>query len=252
MLVLLGALRQETVSIEKCLTDRSYSYLEKFAVCRGKYNSKNVLLVLTGIGREMAEKATNLVLKSYPVKLLVSLGFAGALNPELLGGDIILCSSMHCAASNDSMEAHRKYSSAIDIVSGMCRALDNEGINFHRGDIVSVTQPVQAVGERATLRKIFNAEIVDMETYWIAAIAAYQQVPLIAVRAVSDTVNDSFPPIEQIVDIEGKLLPKKAVLHFLSHPWHLSLLPGLYRNSTKAAKNLSEVIKRLITIYEPG
>jgi adenosylhomocysteine nucleosidase len=250
MLVILAALKQEIAAIEKSLRGKKYSNQEQFSLCYGEYNGKEVMLVITGMGRERAERAAQMVLQSNRVKLLVSLGFAGALNPELAGGDIILCSGIYCQNGNGNKMASHIPGTDNGIHNLLCRALESEPVNFRTGEIVSVMQPMQTAEERAALRQEFNAEIVDMESYWIASIAAQRQVPFLALRAVSDTVDDSFPPIEQIVDIEGNLLPGKAALHFLSHPWHLIMLSGLYRNSVKAAKNLNEVIKRLVTIYE--
>jgi adenosylhomocysteine nucleosidase len=250
MLVILAALKQEIASLARSLSEKKYSNLERFSVCKGKYNDKNVLLVITGMGRERAERATKMVLKSNQLTLLVSLGFAGALNPELAAGDIILCSGVHYGDGNDNNMTYYIHSSDKEMYTLLCRTLESESVNFRTGEVVSVLQPIQTAEERAELRDQFNAEIVDMESYWIASIAAQRQVPFLALRAVSDTVDDIFPPIEQIVDIEGNLLPRKAALHFLSHPWHLTMLFGLYRNSVKAGKNLNEVIKRLVTIYE--
>jgi adenosylhomocysteine nucleosidase len=250
MLVILAALRQEIASMEKSLSRRNYSNQEQFSVCHGEYNGKNVMLVITGMGRERAERATQMVLQSNPLTLLVSLGFAGALNPGLAAGDIILCSGIHCRDGNGNKTVSYIRSSDNGIHALLSRRLESESISFHTGEVVSVMQPMQNAEDRAALRQEFNAEIVDMESYWIASIAAQRKVPFLALRAVSDTVDDSFPPIERIVDIEGNLLPRKAALHFLSHPWHLAMLSGLYRNSVKAGKNLNEVIKRLVTIYE--
>jgi adenosylhomocysteine nucleosidase len=248
MLVILAALKQEIAAIEKSLRGRKYGNQEQFPLCRGEYNGKEVMLVITGMGRERAEMAAQMVLQSNQVKLLVSLGFAGALNPGLAGGDIILCSGIHCQDGNKT--ASPIPGSDNGIYRLLCRALESESMNFRTGEVVSVMQPMQTAEERAVLRNKCNAEIVDMESYWIASIAAQRQVPFLALRAVSDTMEDSFPPIEQIVDIEGNLLPGKAAVHFISHPWHLTMLYGLYRNSVKAGKNLNEVIKRLVTIYE--
>jgi adenosylhomocysteine nucleosidase len=250
MLVIMAALKQEIAAMEKSLCGRKYSNQEQIPLCHGEYNGKEVMLVLTGMGRKRAERATHIVLQSNRVKLLVSLGFAGALNPDLAGGDIILCSGIHCQDGNGNKTASHINGLDNGIHTMLCRALESDSINFRTGEIVSVMQPMQTAEERAVLRDEFNAEIVDMESYWIASIAAQRQVPFLALRAVSDTVDDSFPPIEQIVDIEGNLLPGKAALYFLSHPWHLTMLFGLYRNSIRAAKNLNEVIKRLVTVYE--
>lgn len=236
--------------MEKSLCGGKYSNQEQFSVCHGEYNGKEVMLVITGMGRERAERATKMVLQSNRVKLMVSLGFAGALDPGLAAGDIILCSGIHCQNGNGNKMAPHIHGSDNGIHTLLCRALESDSVNFRTGEVISVTQPMHTVEERAALRDEFNAEIVDMESYWIAAIAAQRQVPFLALRAVSDTVNDSLPPIEQIVDIEGNLLPGKAALHFLSHPWQLTMLSGLHRNSVKAGKNLNEVINRLVNIYD--
>jgi adenosylhomocysteine nucleosidase len=247
MLVILGALRLEIAGIENCLTDRRYSTLEQYSICKGKYNGKNVLLVLTGVGREKAEKAAHLVLKSYPVKLLVSLGFGGALHPDLVGGDIVLCSNIHCGSGE---EARQKHVSHADIHSDLGRALTGGSVNFRSGDLVTVIKPAMNRQEKQELQRNFNADVVDMESYWIAAVAAEWQVPFLSVRTISDTLEDELLPMGRFIDIEGNIHISRAILYFLSHPGHLSLVIRLYRNFRKAAKKLNEVINRLVAIYE--
>lgn len=93
----------------------------------------------------------------------------------------------------------------------------------------------------------FQAHIIDMESYWIARIASARQIPFIAIRSISDTIQHSVQPFDQILASDGSLLWEKAVLTFLSHPQYLINVYTLYRNTRPAKRNLAAFIGYMVT-----
>jgi hypothetical protein len=109
-----------------------------------------------------------------------------------------------------------------------------------------VAQAASTPEAKSALSKAFQADVVDMESYWIGRIASAREVPFLAVRAISDTLRDSLLPFSRFIDMNGKLLQQRAILYFLSHPQHLSKLFALSRSARRARKNLTAFLDYLI------
>jgi len=245
MLALLGALREEILGLQRRMVLEEASVQEGCRVFRGRYKNKAILLVQTGVGKERAETATKFILEHYPVTALVSLGFAGALTEESKVGDIILCATLYCGNGQIDGEPWKgSLCSDTSLVSLASQGRGVTAVRFCQGSSVTVAQPVSKVAARCALGKAFHADIVDMESYWIARIASAKQVPFIAIRAISDTMQDNLPPFDQILDSNGKWCWNKAVPYFVSHPQHLIKLFTLYRNARQARRSLTTSIDR--------
>lgn len=249
MLALLGALKEEVVDLQKHMILEEALAWQDCHIYKGKHENSDILLVQTGIGKKRAEIATKFILERYPVTMLISLGFAGALTKELKVADVIICSTLHCA---DGFTGRRPklgeaYSSDASLVSLVSQSLEGTGIRFGYGNSVTVAEAICTAEAKRTLGKAFCADIVDMESYWIARIAASRRIPFIAVRSISDILQDSLPPFDQMLTSNGKWQWKKMVPYFLFHPQHLTELFTLYWNTRQARKSLTTFVDCLLT-----
>jgi adenosylhomocysteine nucleosidase len=240
MIALLGALREEVSDLR-----RHMSLVEILAepachMYRGEHRGRDVLLVQTGVGRQKAETATELVLGRYTVTALVSFGFAGALAEQLKVGDMVICSTLHYATGPQQEATRpRSYRSDERLLRLASQALEDTGLRPCIGSGVTVPKVVSSPDEKQELGRAFQAHIVDMESYWIARIASDMQIPFVAVRAISDTEHDTLPPFDEILTPESEWQWGKAISYFLRHPQHLTALLGLSRNVRAARRNLT-------------
>jgi hypothetical protein len=111
-----------------------------------------------------------------------------------------------------------------------------------------VTTPGVVSGARAKqeLGREFHAQVVDMESYWIAGVASARGVPFIAIRSVSDTLHDDLRAIDHILDSEGRVLRKKVLPYFLLHPHHLPSMFTAFRNMRRAESSLTAFVSDLV------
>lgn len=243
MLALLAALKEEIVDLRKSIAlQESYTWQDCY-IYAGAYKGKAVLLAQTGIGKERAEAATRFILERYPVTALVSLGFAGALVDNLQVGDVILCSTLY---SDNGVAKENPCSSDATLVSLSLQALPGAVTRLSQGKSVTVAQPASTPEAKSALGKAFQADVVDMESYWIGKIASARKVPFLSVRAISDRLPDSLPPFDRFIDANYKWRWQRAATHFLSHPHHLAKLFTLYRNARRARKNLTAFVEYLM------
>ena len=176
-----AGLKRHTV-IEKAIAQNGYQ------VFQGKHGGKEVLLVQTGVGREKAEKAARYVLERFPVTALISFGFAGALTGELGIGDVIVCSTLCCG--DGQSDSTCQSDAGLLAQSSQVRG----GQARRQGKSVTVAQPASQPEVKRALAQTFQADVVDMESYWIARIAGESRVPFLAVRVISDTLQEKFRP----------------------------------------------------------
>lgn len=247
MLALLGAFGQEIVDLRRQMVIEEVVAERGCKLYRGKFENRDALLVRTGMGKERAESATKFMLERYPVSAIISLGFAGALAPELSIGDVVVCSTLHCAHKSE----HKWVSDGVcasdtHLLSLVSQGLEDIVAGCCLGSSVSLLQLESSTKKLPGLAEAFHAHIVDMESYWIASIASARQIPFIAIRSISDTMQDSVQPFDQILTSDGRLLWKKAVFCFITHPQYLINTFTLYRNVRIARKSLIACVRHLV------
>jgi adenosylhomocysteine nucleosidase len=247
MLALLGALRPEITGIQRRLTTAEVIARPDFKLYRGKYQNRDCLLVQTGLGKQRAETATHFILEHFPVSAMISFGFAGALTAELRVGDIIICSTLyHCNGRADKGLESESLSSDANLLELAIRTLESGRVRFCCGNSVTVPQLLSSPESKEKLYKISQAHIADMESYWVAGIASEERIPFVAIRAVSDTMQDSLPPFDQVMAGDGSWLWRKVFSYFVLRPQDLPKLPGLYSGSRKARKSLTDCVGRIV------
>lgn len=246
-ILLLGAFRQEIDGLRRQLDVEEVIAGQDYELYRGKYENRDILLVRTGMGKERAESATKSVLEHYPVTAIVSLGFAGGLNPELEIGDVVLCSTLYSA--NGSVQKDPKagpITSDANLVSLASEALEDIEANYRIGSSVTVLQLESNPQKQQELAETFNTDIVEMESYWIARIASDWGIPFLAIRSISDRGND-VQPFDQILSPDGKLLWKEALVLFTIRPHYLLKVFTLYTQVRVAHKYLTACVLHLLT-----
>ncbi len=238
MLTLIAALKEEVAGLKRRMDIDDTVAENGYQIFHGKHGGKEVLLVQAGMGRKRAEKAVRFILEYYSVSAIVSFGFAGGLTPQLSIGDIVLCSTLCCAGEQLDL-----YQFEAGLFSRSLQICD--GMTAFQGKSVTVAQLASQPEVKRELAQDFQADVVDMESYWIARMAKGEGVPFLSVRAVSDTCKQSLPPIEVFAPDGGPDL-RKIAFYSLFHPGQLLTLARLQRNSRIASENLAAFLSRFM------
>ena len=247
MLALLGAFGQEIVDLRRQMVVAEVISGRGCKLYRGRFENRDALLVKTGMGKERAESATKFMLERYPVSAIISIGFAGALAPELSIGDVVICSTLHCAhKSEDKWVSAGLCTSDKHLLSLASQDMGNMTARCRPGSSVSVLLLESSTKKLQGLAETFHAHIVDMESYWIASIASARQIPFTAIRSISDTMQENVQPFDRILAPDGRLLWEKAVFCFITHPQYLINTFTLYRNVQIARKSLYACVSHLV------
>lgn len=239
---LMGAFRDEIAGIRRRVTVESKVSFSEIEFSRGVYAGKEVVLSLSGIGKEKASRAAQLLVENFPIRALIFLGIAGALHPSLRVGDIVIGKRIFLQTSTG-----RPFSSderLVELAGGAC---DRLGWKFFRGDLITVPKIIASSQEKREIYEETGALAVEMETAAAARWAARKRIPFLALRSISDAADYTFKvDISQITDPQGELNLGKTLRYLLFHPtalWELGRMKG---NVTKAASRLEPLARAVL------
>jgi adenosylhomocysteine nucleosidase len=139
---------------------------------------------LCGMGEKAARQAAE-GLKKGGATALMSFGFAGALDPNLRPGDLVLPETIHAG-----------YSMPVDLGwRSRLQQMLPASLNVSGGVLAASKQVLSSASAKLELASITGACAVDMESGAVAEAAAHAGLPFVAVRVISDAVEFSPPPV---------------------------------------------------------
>ena len=153
---------------------------------------------------------------------LLMLGVAGAVQPGLKSGDLVLSSRYYREGFDVQPEFlepdPRLWQFAL-------AAADNSNLPVIYADSLTVGGLVTTAEAKQDIHRRYPAGMVNMEDYWVARAARDAGIPFIAVRVVLDTAQQSLP--SYLCRIAGS--PRAAVAGVAAMPWRWPALLGLWR-----------------------
>lgn len=193
-------------------------------------NQKRKVTVLhTGVGEKSCRERIGPFLETQPFDLLISSGFAGAVDPSLGVGDLLL-------ADNFSHP------------DALARA---DGILVARvARLVTADRVIESAADREQLARASAAVAVDMETEWIAQACARKKIPMLSLRAISDSAAAPFPaPPAILFDLaRQRTNPGKLSRYLLRHPAAVVRLLRFARQVGVARANLAGALYELLAV----
>jgi len=188
-------------------------------------NHPSVSVLVTGMGRKNSERA---LLQSLPKSLpglVLTCGFAGALDPRLKIGDVVF---------------------EADLESRLAPALQEAGAapaKFHCASRVATT-----IAEKTALRKSTGADVVEMESQFIRQLCREKKIPSATIRGISDSALDDLPlDFNELMTDDDTLSFSKLAVALMKSPGKIPQLIQLQKNTRLAAQNLADVLEKLLS-----
>lgn len=188
-------------------------------------------VLLTGIGPRNADKTIRRALAGMTPGLVLTCGFAGALNQGLAVGTVIF---------------------SADDKTGLSSILQRAGARpatIHCADRVAVT-----AAEKRVLFDKTGADAVEMESGVIRSICDEHNIPAATVRVISDAAGEDLPlDFNRLLDGRQNLQYGKLALALAGAPWKIAPLLRLRKQTGAAAEKLARVLVAVIRERaEPG
>jgi nucleoside phosphorylase len=194
----------------------------------------DVHVLLTGVGCRSAWLETTKVVWDGDVDICISSGLAGALREEYSLGDVLAAKNVNPSGGERTVRADQTLL-ALAVEAG-ARAVNS----FYTTDTV-----IQSAREKRELGKI--ADAVEMESAEVLYEAAAFGARVIAIRAISDSLNEDLPlNFNKVVNAAGEVSVSRILGELARHP---AALPGLMRfgrQSQAAAERLCAFLDKYI------
>jgi adenosylhomocysteine nucleosidase len=194
------------------------------------------LLVISGMGSAAAAQAAR-ALVAAGAGALLSFGLAGALDPALPAGAVLLPASVIDGAGT----AHATCAGWREQLGARQAARAGRGIIVD-GALLSLAQPLTTLFEKSQARARSGALAVDMESFAIAQIALDLGVKFAAARVVVDTAADSLPAaVMQATGPRGEMDYPRLLAGLIRRPTEVLALLRLARRYQVALRSLRAV-----------
>ena len=199
----------------------------------GKDQDEPIVVGVCGLGAPFADKAVADA-KAAGARGIISFGVCGGLDPALPAGGVVLPKTILAPAEipvnpdwRDRL--HKKLAKQYDIADG---------------SILTVTETVTSVEEKAEFFARTGACAVDMESGVLAVEAAKQGLAFIAVRVIHDPATQAIPAaFADIINPQGQMDVWKLVKGLAFHWPGMRVLQELSANDKQAQANLAELTR---------
>jgi adenosylhomocysteine nucleosidase len=231
MIAITFALPAESSEFVRLLERPTHISREAVETVRGALRGKSVAVIHTGVGKKLCRERMEVILRRERFQYLISAGFAGGLEPQLQIGHLVVAEN---------------YSSPELLTSPKLK-LDDQGTFL--GKLLTVPRMVESKNERETLHKNTGAEAVDMETQFIAEACAAHDIPMLSLRAISDTPAEPFPaPAHVLFDLAKQRTDfLRLGSYLLWHPGAVGRLNAFRSRINVARKNLTHALEKIVS-----
>jgi adenosylhomocysteine nucleosidase len=186
-------------------------------------HNPTIQILLTGMGQRNAERSIRSELATHKPALVLTCGFAGALNPDLSLGTVLFS----CDEARFQLRL---------LAAGALPA------RFHCANRVAST-----AAEKHALWESTHADAVEMESQIIFNICREHQIPCATVRVVLDTATEDLPlDFNFLMTADQQMDYRKLAFSLAKSPSKIVALLRLQKQSKEAAEQLGEVLLKLI------
>ena len=228
MVLILCAMKEEVADISVNIKDKERISYFNLPFYEGKLFGKRVVVGMTGVGKVMSAMVLQKLIDIYKPEAVVFAGIAGAVNPDLEIGDVVIskdCLQHDLDATTLGFKLGEIPYTGMRIVEADKKMFD-AAISYHSsiskvvaGRILTGDQFISEKSEER--RKIFTDELegdaVEMEGASVGFVAQMNKIPFILVRVISDRADGNAPKnfksflkksSEQITDIVNHIVEK--------------------------------------------
>ncbi len=197
-IALIGALQLEVAPL---MREARASPLDKRLgqpIYGGQLGAHDVLIVEVGIGKVRAAATLQSVIESYSIDGVIGLGSAGAINPKLNLGDIVVARrvTQHdfvLVTQRVLLGGHKEWiRTNAKLSKQLLEAGQRVGLadRIKLGSIITGDAVVVESASRHRLWQSFRADCVEMEGAALGLVCTLNQIPFALVRGLTDKADE--------------------------------------------------------------
>jgi nucleoside phosphorylase len=213
------ALPQESKGFVRCMAGTTRAGPAALPVIHGTIVGREVVVVHTGMGMASAAARIEYFLERIEPSALIACGFGGALSEELRIGDVVVAQNFSDSALLEAVAS----------------------VPARPGALITTKEVIETAAQKKDLGRHTGALVVDMETAAIHRLCTARGIPVLAVRAISDTACQDMPVPAAVWFDTGRQRPRPLplVLHLATHPGRIAPFVGFVRGIDRAGARLT-------------
>lgn len=211
------AMQEELEEIIKIMKEIEEQEIYGISFISGKIEDTKVVVVKSGIGKVNAARTTQILIDKLNIKSVINVGSAGALNPFLNIGDIVIAEKLIQHDFDITAFDHDKgYITGVgdyiysdyELVKKLQNAtnkIKDEAYKINTGVIASGDIFCTDVAMKNKIYTKFDAECVEMEGAAIAQVCYLDKIPFVVLRSISDSPNGNNAIVfDEFVELASK------------------------------------------------
>ena len=226
MIIVLCAMKEEVSDISANIKKREIKSYYSLPFHEGTLNGKNVVVGMTGVGKVMSAMVLQRLIDIYNPEAVIFSGIAGAVNPDLEIGDVVVsrdCMQHDLDASTLGFKIGEIPYTGIRVIEADKKLFDTamkynkSGCKVVSGRILTGDQFITEKSEekRKLFTDILGGDAVEMEGASVGFTAYMNNIPFVLVRVISDRADGNAPKnfksflhksSERITDIVNHIL----------------------------------------------
>lgn len=235
---IVAALPEEIRPVQRRLQKTSQVGLRSGKALLGTLRDVPMVTLATGDGSERARGGLTELLSTVDLEVVVAIGIAGGLSADLKVGDVVVAHRVTNGTGEVPPPDSRLVAKAADlpdVTAGSIHSHSEIAI-----DPVAKHRLWDQTGSR-------RAQVVDLETASYARVAAAQQVPYMALRAVSDSSDEALPlDFNRFRKPDGSSDRGGVTRYALRHPSILPELLQLRERLRHCADHLASLVEEIL------
>ena len=231
---LFAAMRMETRPLLRRVGPSRRDWVGRFPCFRFDLCGRECILMETGVGRVRAADGSRAILSLFRPELVVSFGIAGAPREGLAIGDVVAARDVRRLQNGRTTPALPLPALSDAVFRAVAESLRPTGARLSWGSVITTDgeQSLEADGSA------MENPVLEMETAAVAEACAEARIPLLSLRAISDSVDQPLPfNLADYLDDRHQLLIGRLMGAVIRRPSMLPALLRLGRNAGRAAEN---------------
>ena len=198
-IAIMGAMPEEIEPLLAKVENIKKTVYGKNSYYEATYRGKEIVIAYSKIGKVFASLTATILIEKFGCNQLLFSGVAGAINPNLKIGDLIIANAL-CQHDLDITAFGHPHGfvpegevcistdkSLRDIAKDVAQ---KSGLTLQEGIIATGDQFVACNDRKEFISSTFEADALEMEGASVAVVCDALNVPFFVLRAISDSAND--------------------------------------------------------------
>jgi len=197
-IAIMGAMREEIEPLLELFGEYKLTKYAKNEYCELEYNGTQIVIAYSKIGKVFATLTATTLIEKFGCNMLLFSGVAGAINPALNIGDLIIADKL-CQHDVDItafghphgfIPESQTFTHSSPTLNQLATDVARElSMPIQSGTIATGDQFIASQESKEFIQSTYQADAIEMEGAAVAVVCDALDVPFLILRAISDTAN---------------------------------------------------------------